>query len=102
MDNEPIKNKPKQTRRQINDYTVLFREKFSKKRHAYQKRTKKTANFCTISPLFLTKLARFCQFLSISVQFCLAHFNICAFARAKTPLTTQKQIFPPKISEIRG
>jgi len=33
------------------------------------------------------------QFLAIFTHFCFAHFNTCAFACAKTPLTTQKQRF---------
>ena len=38
-----------------------------------------------------------CTFLQLFAYFCLTHFNTCAFVRAKTLTTAQKQRRPPKI-----
>ena len=49
-------------------------------------------------------LRKMCMFLRIYAhlcakyaRFCLTHFNTCAFARAKTPFSTQNQTSPKKI-----
>jgi hypothetical protein len=45
-----------------------------------------------ISVNFRSKRAHFCEFLLISAHFCLTHFNIYTFARAKTPFFSQNPL----------